>query len=371
MLVEYLFEIPPLTFLLISISLILFVLFTRSKPKSKTKPKLPSLPYEYIPVASPSPDKKSISLISYNIMSYNFTKLEWFPYVKSEYLYPKYRSPRIINEIENANADILCLQECDNDLFAEYYKNILQVELGYTCIANPSSNPNKKNVINVICYKTKMFNEIEVNVIDLNEDLSKIDESFAKHKEALIVQLQLKETKEKFIVITTHLYWNPEYEYVRYGEIAKILSTAYEKYKNVPLFLCGDFNACPKSNVLRYIYKEKPDYSENVKGDQYKNGKYIDIINGDEKYSNRYQLKSAYDGYKKEKTTYSESHPDFTTYTNEVIGNYDYIIYTEDSLRLVELLKVPTENEGIKKDKLPNKDFPSDHLKIGAKFVFK
>ena len=236
MLVEYLFEIPPLTFLLISISLILFVIFTRSKPKSKAKTKLPSLPYEYISISS-SHEKKPISLISYNIMSYNFTKLEWFPYVKSEYLYPKYRSPRIINELENINADILCLQECDNDLFAEYYKNILQVELGYTCIANPSSNPNKKNVINVICYKTTMFTELDVNVIDLNEDLCKIDESFAKHKEALMVQLQLKETKEKFVVITTHLYWNPEYEYVRYGEIAKILSSAYEKYKK--MFLCS------------------------------------------------------------------------------------------------------------------------------------
>lgn len=380
MLVEYLFEIPPITFLIISVSLIILILYSKGVNKQKPKTITEIIPFEYVKVPEVSNTKKPISILSYNIMSYNFTKLEWFPYVKSEYLYPKYRSPRIINEIESVDADLLCLQECDNDLFTEFYKNILQEELGYKCVTHPPTNPNKKNVINVICYKAKQFTELKVHIVDLNEDLGKIDETFSKHKEALMVQLQVKETKEKFVIITTHLYWNPEFEYVRYGQIAKILSTAYKEFKDCPLFLCGDFNSNPKSTVLKYIYNEKPDLSENgagLKGDISKNKKFIELISDNDFFKNHYSLRSAYDNYKiliddkKKGKDYSENHPDFTTYSNEVVATLDYIIYTEDKLEMVEVLKVPTNDEVIKKDKLPNKNFPSDHLKIGAKFVFK
>ena len=124
------------------------------------------------------------------------------------------------------NADILCLQECDSDLFNDYYKKILEHELHYTCIIHPSSYVyrNRKAVVNTICYKKHLFTELNSVLLDLNDELSKIDESFARHKEALIVHLEQKANKEKFVIISTHLYWNPEYEYVRYGEIARIVS---------------------------------------------------------------------------------------------------------------------------------------------------
>ena len=163
MLVEYLFEIPPLTTILLSISLLLFLY--KTKLRSKPSPSQPSpIPSTYLQIKPPSlqdPTQPTISILSYNIMSYSFTKTEWFPYVKTEYLSPKYRSPRIINEIETINADILCLQECDSDLFNEYYKKILEHELHYTCIMHPSTYVyrNRKAVVNTICYKKHLFTE--------------------------------------------------------------------------------------------------------------------------------------------------------------------------------------------------------------------
>ena len=388
MLVEYLFEIPPLTTILLSLSLLIFLYKTklRSKPSHSQPSPIPSTYLQIKPPSLQDPTQPTISILSYNIMSYSFTKTEWFPYVKTEYLYPKYRSPRIINEIETINADILCLQECDSDLFNDYYKKILEHELHYICIMHPSSYVyrNRKAVVNTVCYKKHLFTELNSTLLDLNDELCKIDESFTKHKEALIVQLEHKANKEKFIVISTHLYWNPEYEYVRYGEIARIVSYVYKKYKECALFICGDLNASPYSNVLRYIYGEEPDVDETsnktIKGDFAKNKKYIELIYNNEQYKNHYLLRSAYDVYKAvldggnsdtttcKRDNYNINHPDFTCYTNEVMANYDYIIYSPKHYELIELLKMPVDDGLIRKDRLPNKNYASDHLKVYAKF---
>ena len=79
-------------------------------------------------------------------------------------------------------------------------------------------------------------------------------------------------------------------------------------------------------------------------------------------------MRSAYDVYKGEKKSeFSDNHPDFSTYTHEFIGLLDYILYSEGSISVTQLLKVPTNDDLIKSHKLPNSKFPSDHLKICAR----
>jgi CCR4-NOT transcription complex subunit 6 len=370
MFVEYLFTINPLTLLLVVLTGIFFA-YKYSGNSNEGGSNDYIVPGFDVKQYDKGVDhNQTIFILSYNIMAYNFTKFQWFPYCSPEYLPPRYRSPRILQEIEQTKADVLSLQECDHDLFMDYYKPNFE-KLGYSCIYQ--SVLSNRIVTNVICFKNALFNLDEWKHLDLNEELSTIDESFLKHKEALFVQLTHKHTGKKFVVVNTHLFWNPEFEYVKYGQMMRVLQFIEKHYKHLPTVLCGDFNSLPTSNVIKYIYSLAPDTTNtNFKGDATKNKKFIDFFWANHVHG--LKLRSAYDIFKhdsvKDVDDYADGHPDFTTYTQEFVGTLDYIFYNPEKLKVTELVRIPTNDQEVRGLKLPNFKYPSDHLKIGARFKF-
>lgn len=377
MFVEHLFEISPLTFLLIIISTIYIVYkYTTEKQESfKSECNYDTPPVNFLSyksedeLNSSSTKQNSISIMSYNILAYNFTKPEWFPYCHEEYLIPQYRAPRIINEIEKLNFDIVCLQECDHDLFMDYYKPNLEA-LGYTTRIQIGTS--KKKVSICTAYKKDLFKEENFVYLNLNTELGKLDDSFIKHKEAHLIQLKHLSSRKSFLVINTHLFWNPKNEWIKYGQMHMITSAIENNFsKALPTVIAGDFNSTPDSNVLKIFYNKSPEIL-NDSEDNLKNKKYIEQfwkeINGNKLRTYR----SAYDVYKVSSAddfkSFDENHPDYTTYTHEFIGNIDYIFYTNENLELLQLLKMPTHDTEIKGLKIPNHRYPSDHLKVGAIF---
>lgn len=371
MFVEYLFEVNPVTLLLIVISLIFFVKQSTKGPDSKTQKKYEETQITYKNYESLSPNeqnKNSILVMSYNVLAYYFTKYEYFPYCPEQYLHVKYRSPRIINEIEKVDPDVLCLQECDFDLFSEYYLPNLEA-LGYNCHYKASSS--NRIVINVVCYKKKLFSVQEEFKIDLNDELTKRDEAFNKFKDATVINMTHNPSGKRIVIVNTHLYWNPEFEFVKYGQIAKIIKDIEKKYSaSVPVILCGDFNSLPSSNVLKYVYNNAPELDSIKKGDVNKNKKLIAEFW--EEFTHHLDLRSAYDCYKSSglvsEPDYVNNHPDFTAYTEEFSGTLDYIIYSSKHFGVMQVLNVPTHDPEVKSAKLPNKTYPSDHFKIAARF---
>lgn len=373
MFVEYLFEINPITLLLIMVSLIVLI-----KQRTKTADKTSQKRYEdtqitYKNYESLSPNEQasnSVLVMSYNVLAYYFTKFEYFPYCQETYLHVKYRAPRIVNEIEKVNPDILCLQECDFDLFSEYYLPNLEA-LGYTCHYKASSS--NRIVINVVCYKKRSFSVLEEFKIDLNDELAKRDEAFNKFKDATVLSLTHHASGKKIIVVNTHLYWNPDFEFVKYGQMCKIIKDIEKKYStSVPLILTGDFNSLPGSNLMKYIYRQAPEMNSINRGDIAKNKKLIAEFW--EENGHHLDLRSAYDCYKfsriNDDPDFANNHPDFTTYTQEFIGTLDYLIYSAKHFQVTQILNVPTHDPEVKSAKLPNKTYPSDHFKIAARFKF-
>jgi len=181
-----------------------------------------------------------------------------------------------------------------------------------------------------------------------------------------------KNTNKNVLIANTHLFWNPDFEYVKYGQISKIINHVSKNYPGIPLILCGDFNSTPSSNVMKYVYKKAPEITNSIKGDFQKNKKYLELFHNE--FAHKMELRSAYDVYKVSKVTdyedYADNHPDFTTYTHEFIGTLDYVIYSKNNLEVTELLKCPTHDTEVKALKLPNARYPSDHFKVGARFKF-
>ncbi|MFM7858417.1 MAG: endonuclease/exonuclease/phosphatase family protein, partial [Flammeovirgaceae bacterium] len=199
---------------------------------------------------------------------------------------------RVLNEIEKLNADVLCLQECDHDLFLEFYKVNLE-EMGYTTVYKIATT--NRIVTNVIAYKRDLFRQENWELLDLNEGLQTQDESFIKHKECLIITLRHLTSGKQIVVANTHLFWNPDFEYVKYGQISKILTHIESKYNKLPLILCGDLNSTPTSNVIRYVYGQNPVFSSNIRGDPIKNKHFMELFYKENLH--KMNIRSAYDVY--------------------------------------------------------------------------
>ena len=85
------------------------------------------------------------------------------------------------------------------------------------------------------------------------------------------------------------------------------------------------------------------------------------------------KLQSAYNKYndptriKKELVTRDDVQPRYTNYTVSFQGALDHIVHN-DKLEVVSLLELPRDEELMEEQALPSKKFPSDHLRIEAKF---
>ena len=91
----------------------------------------------------------------------------------------------------------------------------------------------------------------------------------------------------------------------------------------------------------------------------------------------RDNLQSAYAFYQLPpgETNYSDSFsrtdtsPPHTNYTVKFKGTLDHIIYRQSAITLLELLEIPKEEDLKAGGAIPSVKFPSDHLRIEAKFM--
>lgn len=310
--------------------------------------------------------KGTFSVLSYNLLAYKFTRAEWYPKTDTEALHPKFRAPRILQEIREINADIVGLQECDMDLFLDYYLPNLKAA-GYDVVFKKSSN--LKNVNSVLCYKTASFSLKDTRLINLDEELVKLCESFSRQCEAQLARLVHKNTGASLLVANTHLYWNPELEYVKYGQLMKIFEhIENEKRAGDLIVLVGDLNSLPESNVLKYVYKVPPEVTNENKSEYNKNQFFMDKFYKENLHS--LAMRSAYDEYSRGENM-TEKHPLFTAKSENFQGCLDYILYDEKGLEVTKLLRVNCDDEEISNFGLPNSKYPSDHMKVAAEFAIR
>lgn len=326
-----------------------------------------------------TPKRKSFTILSYNILSQRFMKRKE---IKSLCL--EIRIPKIINEINQENPDIFCLQESTFDVYQKYFSKSFNE---YEIIKYENDGSNLMNLIGIKKNRFTILNECKFDLSNKIIDISgnrgvinvKIKDNFMKNK---IISL-----------FCVHFPWKPIYEYQK----ARILLMIFEFIlynKNENIIISGDFNSIPNSIPLRMIYyqdfinefNENKEYIGNfvfnkneinlmkeLKQKIKKRENFRNIINRIFEISKlvfeKYFLRSVYDEYKINKNdlkfNYLRNHPDYTNYTNSFINTIDYIIYSK-FLEKVKIKKIPIINN----DYLPNENYPSDHLKLFAEFQY-
>jgi CCR4-NOT transcription complex subunit 6 len=312
---------------------------------------------------------KNISILQFNFLSSSLSTEEHFPYVNEENLkFEKNRKNILIKEIKSnielMETNIICLQELSN--YWTFFKKELH-KIGFDSVYLKRPNCHVSNWSGLqksdglgIFFKEDIYELIQVEEVYYQDEHDRI---------GLITLLNEKSTNQLIICATTHLYWNSKKVQVQIEELKyleKNIEIFYKNNKSALIFLVGDLNNSPSSEIYEYMSTSFLS-SQNIK------------------------MRSSYDCFKsKNSEEYgSDFEVDFTTFNFRRSWTIDYIWYMEDNkLELNSLLGNPSReslqsdngpegweekieiNQEPKKNLngIPNSLFGSDHLPICSSF---
>ncbi|XP_061535562.1 nocturnin isoform X2 [Phycodurus eques] len=256
----------------------------------------------------------------------------------------------ILDEILTYRPHILCLQEVDH-----YFDTLQPVlaRLGYSsrfcpkpwspCLDVEGNNGPDGCAL--------FFDESRFEFLDcVSLQLSAM--MIPTNQVALVMILRCRSTGRCVCVAVTHLKARSGWEWLRSAQGSDLLrqvQNVVQKHAvrtsagsdfQIPLIICGDFNAVPNEEVYcRFV-------------------------------TSPLGLDSAYKKLSKDCST----EPQYTTWkirpTGECCTTLDYIWYTRDTLRVDAVLDMPSDKE-IGPNRLPSFSYPSDHLSLVCDFSFK
>ncbi|XP_063775131.1 protein angel homolog 2 isoform X2 [Pseudophryne corroboree] len=204
----------------------------------------------------PVESKFDFTVMSYNILSQDLLEdnCSLYSHCRRPYLFWNYRLPNILHELQEMNADILCLQEVQENHYQEQIKPSLEA-LGYCCVYK-SRTGNKPDGC-AICFKTAKFTLKLVKPVEyFRHNISLLD----RDNVGLVLMLQPKTERcaSSVCVANTHLLYNPRRGDIKLAQLAILLAEITEVARMqdgnfCPIVLCGDFNSVPGSPLHRFI----------------------------------------------------------------------------------------------------------------------
>jgi CCR4-NOT transcription complex subunit 6 len=338
---------------------------------------------------------ESFTTLSYNILCPSFAPSSSYAYTPAWALEWQYRKETLLEELINASADIVCLQEIDSEQYAEWFYPKLK-ERGYDGAHYPRSrartmSPDDAKLIDgcATFWKREKFHLIETQVIEFNqmalhnadvrtEDM--FNRVMSRDNIATAALLEFVKTGARLVVANAHIFWDHRYRDVklvqigmmmeRLGEIVESFGSfpakptvegepappKYEKKergRDIPLVLCVDLNSLANSGVYEYISKgEVPGTHEDFMDHKY--GMYTD-----KGLKHDLALRSSCASFGEMKMT------NYTPTFDEAI---DYVFYTPRSLKVTSVLGDVDRKYLSKVVGFPNAYFPSDHIPVFAQF---
>lgn len=266
-------------------------------------------------------------LVSYNILSQTLLNEHNFLYSNCnprDLEWPR-RGHRIVNELLDDKADIICLQEVELEHLHSLYGPRL-AKSGYECLYKKRSGCKIDGC--AIFYKSETFTLLQYQGVEFNR--SDVSQLLNRDNVGIIAVLQPPAKTPPLVIANTHLLFNPKRTDIRIAQLKYFLSQLEEimNERNHPTILCGDLNSSPDSPVNVYIANHS------------------------------LKFKSAYP------TMNCTGHRYISTFSGDIV---DYIYYTK--LRLDSYKELLTREEF--SGPLPNDKFPSDHLSLKAHFTLR
>ncbi|GLT96229.1 hypothetical protein SLE2022_138700 [Rubroshorea leprosula] len=344
----------------------------------------------------------TFTVLSYSILSDSYASSELYSYCPSWALSWPYRRQNLLREIIGYRADIVCLQEVQNDHFEEFFAPELDKH-GYQALYKRKTNEvYSENPLTIdgcaTFFRRDRFSHVKKYEVEFNKAAQSLTDfaipstqkkaalnRLVKDNVALIVVLEAKFTnqgvdnpgkRQLLCVANTHVNVQQDLKDVKIWQVHTLLK-GLEKIAasaDIPMLVCGDFNSVPGSAPHALLAMGKidpmhPDLALDPLG----------ILRPHSKLSHQLPLVSAYSSLarvgvglgleqQKRRMDPSTNEPLFTNCTRDFIGTLDYIFYTADSLAVESLLELLDEDSLRKDTALPSPEWSSDHIALLAEF---
>ncbi|EXB97553.1 hypothetical protein L484_003397 [Morus notabilis] len=336
----------------------------------------------------------TFSVLSYNVLAAVFASRERYSYCPTWALVWEYRRQKLLNEIIEYDADIICLQEVQSDHFESFFEPEL-TKRGYSVMYKKKTQLlyTANKYVSDGCatfYRSKLFKVImkhEVEFEKLAENLvnalpphlrEKYSVRLAKGNVAHIAVLETLDNERfrgvlqsRICVANTHIHANTDSPDVKLFQVVGLVNVLEEIVQShIPLLICTDLNSPPLSDPHRFIVSGRCNLVDNEIKEHLELLHYLKIHHS-------LPLASAYASFPvlagdEKRLQFMDTkakEPLFTNFTKNFAGTLDYIFYTENSLRvegLLELLDCERLGPG-----LPSSVWPSDHIALMARFGLK
>ncbi|XP_077195027.1 protein angel homolog 2 isoform X1 [Paroedura picta] len=209
-------------------------------------------------------EKFDFTVMSYNILSQDLLEdnSHLYKHCRHQILSWNYRFPNILLDIKRLDADVLCLQEVQEDQYGSEIKPSLEA-LGYHC--EYKMRTGRKPDGCAICFKTSKFSLLSSNPVEFfRRNIPLLD----RDNVGLVVLLQPRshcKATAAICVANTHLLYNPRRGDIKLTQLAMLLAeitnvALKEDGRFCPLVLCGDFNSVPYSPLYNFLREGKLNY---------------------------------------------------------------------------------------------------------------
>jgi CCR4-NOT transcription complex subunit 6 len=328
-------------------------------------------------------EKGSFTVLDYNVLCQHYASARMYSYTPSWALSWDYRKDVLKKQILECDADVICLQEVETQLFEDYWLDLM-AERGYRGVFHAkyrARRMNEKEAKKVdgcaTFYKASKFSLAEKKSLEYTQIVlnaaryKKTDDVFnrlqSRDNIGLITILTNLETQQDILVANTHLHWDPALNDVKTVQVGVLLeeieliakknlkTTEDSVMKTLPVLVCGDFNSQPHSAVYQLFSTGFVKDHEDVKGRDY--GKFTE-----KGFSHGFHFKSAYSNI---------GEMSFTNFTPSFTDVLDYIWYTPSTLSVRGLLGEMDSEYLSHYVGFPNAHAPSDHIPLLTKFQLK
>ncbi|XP_035986355.1 protein angel homolog 2 isoform X1 [Fundulus heteroclitus] len=221
--------------------------------------------------AEPQPPGDS-AVFDFSVMSYNILSQELLQ--ENAYLYRhcdpgvlpwRYRLPNLLAEIRQHDADVLCLQEVQEDHYEEQIKPALQA-LGYQC--EYKKRTGKKPDGCAVIFKASRFSLVSSTPVEFYR---RGDALLDRDNVGMVVLLEpnggaVRSAPSSMVcVANTHLLYNPRRGDIKLAQLAILLAeigrlSRLPDGSGAPVVLCGDFNSSPWSPLYRFLTTGRLEY---------------------------------------------------------------------------------------------------------------
>ncbi|XP_030051906.1 protein angel homolog 2 [Microcaecilia unicolor] len=203
------------------------------------------------------------SVMSYNILSQDLLEenSRLYRHCRRPVLIWSYRLPNILRELKELDADVLCLQEVQEDHYRTQIKPSLE-SLGYQC--EYKMRTGRKPDGCAICFKLCKFTLLSSNPVEFyRHDIPLLDRDNIGL--VLLLQPRVQDISPAICVANTHLLYNTKRGDIKLTQLAILLAeiagVALQKDGSFcPIVLCGDFNSVPGSPLHSFIREGKLNY---------------------------------------------------------------------------------------------------------------